>query len=225
MAFQVALEALNSTSHRDPSLHPLLTHTSEPISNSLVEFPWLLQKQDIPFLLAAGIPISGFGTTPHPHALHKVIETFLLFHHWSFLATTPSTMLFMKPSKFSKLQRINPNFTTLLNYRLTSHDAVRFSKTSAHFPSTESVFMHDALMYFHPSQILDLFEQCPNLNKLFCSLVVPPESDFTDLSLFPNLYTYTIQGQTLHYVPEGHHAGSYDQPLSALSWLKIYPLS
>ena len=81
--------------------------------------------------------------------------------------------------------------------------------------------MHDALMYYIPEQILHLFQACPNLTKLFCSLVVPPESTFTNISLDPTLYTYQIVDQTLHYTPESHSAGSYNQPLSAHSWLKI----
>lgn len=85
--------------------------------------------------------------------------------------------------------------------------------------------MQDALMYFHPSQICDLFLKSQNIQKLFCSLVIPPESSFTDLSLHPEIYTYQISGQTLHYVPENHSSGSYNQPLSALSWLKIHSIA
>nr|AZF99027.1 replicase [Ullucus tymovirus 1] len=221
MSFQLALEALNSTSHRDASTNPILNSIVKPLTSSLEDYPWLLPKEAIPFLLSSGIPNSGLGTTPHPHPVHKTIETFMLYNHWSSLARTPSTVMFMKPSKFQKLQAFNPNFLHLVNYRLTAADTARYPETSTHLPTTPSVFVHDALMYFTPAQILDLFLSCPNLETLYCSLIVPPESNFTDLSLFPNLYTYQINQQTLHYIPEGHHAGSYNQPLQALSWLKI----
>nr|AZF99024.1 replicase [Ullucus tymovirus 2] len=221
MSFQSALEALNSTSHRDASTNPILNSVVEPLRESLSTYPWLLPKEALPFLLSAGIPNSGLGTTPHPHPVHKTIETFMLYNHWSCLARTPSTVMFMKPSKFQKLQAFNDNFSHLLNFRLSAADTARYPSTSLHLPTTPCVFIHDALMYFTPSQILDLFTQCPSLETLYCSLIVPPESNFTDLSLYPNLYTYHINQQTLHYIPEGHNAGAYNQPLQALSWLKL----
>ncbi|AEE02009.1 replicase [Asclepias asymptomatic virus] len=221
MAFQLALDALSQTSHRDSSLHPVLDSVMEPMRNSLTTFPWMVPNDLQPFLLQAGIQTSGLGTTPHPHPVHKVLETNLLFNHWHFLAKTPSSVLFMKPEKFNKLQKRNPNFSELLNYRVTPNDSVRYPTTSPHLPKTDVVFMHDALMYYTPEQVLDVFLRIPNLQKLFCSLVVPPESEFTNLSLSPNLYTFQLHNQTLHYIPENHYAGSYNQPLSAIQWLKI----
>nr|WBO25732.1 viral replication protein [Andean potato latent virus] len=224
MSFQTALEALNSTVHRDAATNPILNSVVEPLQQSLVQYPWLLPKEVLPFLLSSGIPNSGLGTTPHPHPTHKVIETFLLYNHWSCLANQPSTIMFMKPQKFQKLRNLNNNFTHLCNYRLTPADTTRYPTTSLHLPNTPVVFMHDALMYFNPAQILDLFLNSPIINSLYCSLIVPPESDFTDLSLQPILYQFSISGQTLHYVPEGHNAGSYNQPLHALDWLKIHSI-
>ncbi|AAW88523.1 polyprotein [Nemesia ring necrosis virus] len=225
MAFQLALDALSTTSHRDSSLNPVLNHSVTPLQRSLDLFPWIITKDSLPFLNSCGIPVSGFGTTPHPHAVHKAIETFLLFSHWSSLASTLSSVMFMKPSKFRKLAAINPNFDELTNFRLTPADTVRYPTTSSFLPQHEIVFMHDALMYFTPHQIVDLFERCPLLNRLHCSLVVPPESSFTDLSLHPTIYTYTLNSNNLHYTPEGHHAGSYDQPRSAIRWLKLRRIS
>nr|AIE44664.1 replication protein [Eggplant mosaic virus] len=221
MAFQSALEALNSTTHRDASTNPILNSVVEPLRDSLSLYPWLLPKEAVPHLLSWGIPNSGLGVTPHPHPIHKTVETFLLFNHWHALARLPSTVMFMKPSKFQKLAALNPKFQELINFRLTAADTTRYPSTSLTFPSNSICFMHDALMYFSPAQIVDLFTQSPALETLYCSLIVPPESHFTDLSLFPEIYTYKISGQTLHYIPENHHSGSYNQPLQALSWLKI----
>nr|UOF93035.1 replication protein [Erysimum leaf mottle virus] len=225
MAFQLALDALAPTTHRDPSLHPILESTVDSIRSSITTYPWAVPKQLLPLLNSYGIPTSGLGTSHHPHAAHKTIETFLLHVHWSFQATTPSSVMFMKPSKFHKLARVNSNFRELKNYRLHPTDSVRYPVTSPDLPTYPTIFMHDALMYYHPSQILDLFTQRPNLEKLYASLVVPPEATLSDHSLYPSLYTYTTSQQTLHYVPEGHEAGSYNQPMDALSWLKVNQIS
>nr|UTS84205.1 RNA-dependent RNA polymerase [Passion fruit yellow mosaic virus]UTS84208.1 RNA-dependent RNA polymerase [Passion fruit yellow mosaic virus] len=221
MAFQLALDALNSTSHRDSSLHPVLESVHDSLKHSLTTFPWSVSPDQLPFLLKAGVPVSGLSTLPHPHPVHKTLETNLLFNHWSFLANEKSSVIFMKPSKFAKLQRKNPNFQELCNYRVTPTDSVRYPSTTPTLPSHPTVFMHDALMYMNPEQILHLFLQAPALTRFFCSLVVPPESHFTNLSLHPSLYQYQLVKDTLHYTPERHHAGSYNQPIAALNWLKI----
>ncbi|AAF09240.1 replication protein [Chayote mosaic virus] len=225
MSFQLALDALSHTTHRDSSVFPVLDSVSQPLRSSIQDYPWIVPKEHLPFLIQSGIQISGFGSTPHPHPVHKVLETNLLFNHWNHLCRVPSTVLFMKPSKFRRLQEANPHFSQLLNYRLSSADTARYPTTSSILPTLTNAFMHDALMYFHPSQILDLFLQCPQLETLYCSLVIPPESDFTDFSLYPHLYQFQVTGSSLHYTPESHHAGSYNQPSLALSWLKVHSIT
>ncbi|ABQ45359.1 putative RNA-dependend RNA polymerase [Okra mosaic virus] len=225
MAFQLALDALSNTSHRDPSLHPVLESVTDSIRHSLTNYPWAVPKANLSFLLSSGIPVSNLGSSQHPHPTHKILETHLLFNHWTHLAVQPASVLFMKPQKFHKLQRLNPNFQHLHNYHITPKDFTRFPSSSTTLPNTPVVFMHDALMYYHPSQIVHLFLQSPQLVHLYASLVVPPESSFTDLSLYPDIYNYQIHSQTLHYVPEGHSAGAYNQPLQSLSWLKTSSIS
>ena len=220
MSFQLAMDALASTSHRDAVSHPILESVAGPLRSSLEDYPWAVQKENLPLLTSFGIPSSGLGTMPHPHPSHKTIETHLLFTHWHHMCNEPSTVLFMKKQKFLKLQRKNKNFSRLLNYRLTAKDSVRFEEVDDLLPSTSTVFMHDALMYFSPEQVLGFFKACPQMSKLFCSLVVPAESSFTDQSFYPSLYTMQYHMDDLHYTPEGHSAGSYNQPYVAVSWLK-----
>nr|UVW93832.1 polyprotein [Purple passionfruit leaf deformation virus]UVW93833.1 polyprotein [Purple passionfruit leaf deformation virus] len=221
MAFQQALDYLSSTVHKDSVSSPLLEVVTGPFRDSLIEFPWNVPKDLVPFLSQCGIGISGLGTMSHPHPAHKTIETHLLHQHWHHMCTRTSSVVSMKQQKFNKLKSRNDNFSELVNYVLTPTDSVRFSSHCPHLPNTPDVFMHDSIMYFSPSQILSLFQDSPQLERLFASLVVPPETSFTDISLFPDLYTMSFHGPTLHYTPEGHAAGSYDQPISALDWLKI----
>ncbi|QID59002.1 polyprotein [Camellia-associated marafivirus] len=215
-----AVDVLTPTTHRDTITAPLLESLAPTFRGALDQYPWAIPQNLQPFLQQCGIDSSGFGFKAHPHPVHKTIETHLLFDVWANLATTPSSVMFMKPSKFTKLRRKQGNFHNLHNYRLTPKDTIRYPETSPHLPDTESVFMHDALMYFSPGQILNLFESQPNLQKLYASLVVPPESSFTDQSLHPELYRFRFDGDQLVYELEGNPAHNYAQPREALAWLE-----
>ncbi|ACN94861.2 replicase-associated polyprotein [Olive latent virus 3] len=215
------VDFLNPTVHRDTIAAPLLETISQPLRDSLRTYPWSVPPSLQTHLQSLGINAHNFGYKPHPHPAHKVIETHLLHEHWRHLATQPSAILFMKPSKFQKLHNQNDNFTELHNYRLTSKDSTRYPETSRSIPNLPSIFLHDALMYFTPSQILDLFERSPALEKCFASLVCPPESNFTDISFYPELYRFRAVGDSITYELEGNPASSYTQPKSAIEWLKI----
>nr|WCR76259.1 polyprotein [Alfalfa virus F] len=219
--FQNAIDALSSTVHKDTITSPLLESITKPFRSSLQTFPFHIPPQHRPFLTESGINISDFGSQAHPHPVHKTIELNLLNNVWNSYATSPSGVMFMKESKFEKLQTLNPNFLTLSNFRLTSKDITRYPDRPPSLPNHPKVFMHDALMYFTPGQIVDLFLQAPNIQDLFCSLVVPPESSFTDISLHPDLYKYSFQGPNLNYLLESNPAHSYSQPISAIQWLQI----
>nr|WCR76256.1 polyprotein [Medicago sativa marafivirus 1] len=219
--FQNAIDALSSTVHKDTITSPLLESLTKPFRSSLQNFPYHIPPQHRPFLTESGINISDFGSQAHPHPVHKTIELNLLNNVWNSYATSPSGVMFMKESKFEKLRSLNPNFLTLSNFQLTSKDITRYPDRPPSLPNLPKVFMHDALMYFSPSQIVDLFLQAPNIQDLFCSLVVPPESSFTDSSLYPDLYKFSISGDSLHYFLESNPSHSYTQPLAAIEWLKI----
>ncbi|UED13285.1 polyprotein [Pennisetum glaucum marafivirus] len=214
-----AISFLTPTNHRETITAPLLERIAAPFRGSLQRYPWAVPAELMPFLQRSGIETSGFGFKAHPHPVHKTIETHVIHDVWPHYATTQSSMLFMKPSKFLKVQAQQPNFTALHNYRLVPKDTTRYPETSPHLPDTETVFMHDALMYFDPEQIVDLFARKPNIQKLYATLVVPPESSFTHHSFYPKLYRFRFQGQDLVYSLEQNAAHNYTQPRSALRWL------
>nr|QCC30253.1 polymerase [Marafivirus pruni] len=217
--FKTIIDSLSSTAHRDTVSSPLVEAVSQPLRESLTTYPYAVPSTALSFLASCGISVSGFGHKAHPHPIHKTIETHLIHDVWPNYATTQSSMMFMKPSKFAKIQRRYPNFTRLHNYRVTAKDATRYPETSPDLPSTPTTFMHDALMYYSPAQILDLFTQRPELQRLYASVVIPPESTFTDLSLAPALYQIQFEDDTLVYQLEGNPAHSYRQPRSAITWL------
>nr|UEV87736.1 polyprotein [Poinsettia mosaic virus] len=221
MAFQDAINNLSSTVHRDTVAAPLLESIAQPLRDSLQLYPWAINAEKLDLLKKFGISVSGLGHQAHPHPFHKIIETHLLFQHWSHNCREDSTVLFMKPEKFQKLASFNPHFKHLLNYRLHAKDTTRYPETACSLPTTSTVFMHDALMYYKPSQIMDLFLRIPNLNSLYASVVVPAESSFTDHSLYPEVYQYKTIRSHLHYVPESNHSSAYNQPADALLWLEL----
>nr|UBZ25923.1 polyprotein [Nectarine marafivirus M] len=213
------LSSLAPTIHRDTVAAPLLEAVASPFRDSLRQYPWNIPERHHPFLETCGINVAGHGYKAHPHPVHKTIETHLLLDVWPHVATTPSAVMFMKPSKFAKLQNLQPNFAALHNYRLTAKDTTRYPTTSPNLPNFETIFMHDALMYYTPGQIVDLFLEAPDLQKVYASLVVPPESQFTDVSLFPELYRFRFEGNQLVYELEQNPSHNYIQPKRALDWL------
>lgn len=219
MAFTNLVDALSNTIHRDAITAPLVETAIGNFRRKLSLYPYQLPSKLIPLLNQFGIGASSFGTSPHPHPAHKCIETFILFEHWSHLARVPSTVLYMKPEKFQKLRDHNSNFSQLINYRHTPKDVTRYPVSNPGPVETEIAFMHDALMFISPSQILGMFRDSPTLNSLYCSLVVPPELHYGLPSLFPDLYRFQVQGSNLHYQLEANATGAYDQPLDSLNWL------
>nr|UUW20925.1 MAG: methyltransferase [Guiyang Paspalum paspaloides tymo-like virus 1] len=218
--FQTSLDYINATQQRDVIANSLTQSCLPALESTLEKFPYSLSQSLLLTLQGFGIDVNQFGSKNHPHAAHKSIENHLLFVHWRNLATQPSSVSFMKESKFKKLQSLNSNFLELCNYHITLPDKTRYPVESEKLPSLPVLFMHDALMYFTPDQILGLFSEAPQLQVVYASLVVPPESSFTDVSLNPDLYTYRFNGDKLVYHPDNHHGGSYTQPRAALEWLR-----
>nr|WBM81659.1 MAG: replication polyprotein [Myotis brandtii tymo-like virus 1] len=219
MAYQNFFDNLTNTVHRDTVANPIVEAYIRPFRKSLNQFPWAVTPSLLTHINRLGISATSFGTLPHPHPFHKIIETHLLENHWSFLARHSSTVMYMKPSKFEKLQEINHHFAFLMNYRHTPKDITRYPESKPFYPKTQSAFMHDALMYFTPGQIYDLFLKSPVLDNLYCSLVVPAETKYRLPSLYPAIYNLIYNGTNLTYTLEGNSSGEYEQPISAVDWL------
>nr|WPD94568.1 polyprotein [Marafivirus syrahense] len=214
------VEMLAPTTHRVTVASPILEAVAGPLRTSIQRYPYEVPTHAVPVLQRFGIEASGFGFKAHPDPVHKTIEIHLLSEHWLNLCRSPSAVPFMKQRKFEKLQHENANFEALANYNLTARDTTRYERVAVAPPTQAVWFMHDALQYYSLAQVAAFFADCPHLEKLFASLVVPPESDFTNLSLFPEIYRYSFAGSRLNYQLEGKPGHSYSQPREALEWLK-----
>lgn len=224
MAFVRVFDALSATVHRDALSAPAAEVAAPAFRQSIQEYPWAVPDRGAVLLNAYGISASGYGFQSHPHPIHKIYETHLLFTKWKCLADKPSTILYMKDSKFNKLKSLNSNFVDLCNRFNVPKDRERYAKESPGPIETPYAFMHDSLMYYHPSEILGMFDQSPKLQRLHASLVIPAESSFGLKSLQPMLYNFTKRDGRLHYYLEGRTDGGYDQPESADIWLKIHEI-
>lgn len=227
-AFQPAIDFLHNTIQKDTIASSIIAALNPSLTTSLTLYPYALPARWPAALNGAGIPATSYGHRSHPHPIHKTIETHLLHEHWAHRATQPSTVLFMKREKFDKLRASNAaliksasNFHHLLNPILTARDSDRYTPIPlpSQLPSTPLFFMHDALMYFSPSQIAGLFSASPSLERLYASLVLPAESTIGSHPFFPSMYRYSTVGEHLHYVLEGNPSSSYTQPLTATQWL------
>nr|UFT26908.1 putative polyprotein [Drosophila-associated tymovirus] len=221
MAYQNVFDALSSTIHRDTITNPIIETVASPLRSSLLRFPWKLPTQSLHFANSLGINVSAFAALPHPHPFHKTVETHLLFEHWKNICRHPSSVFFMKPSKFNKLQKENPFFSQLINFRFTAEDICRYPLSSPQYTLHQSAFIHDALMYFSPAQIVDLFLNSPALQNVFASLVVPPEIHLKLPSLFPFVYRVHYSSDDIIYSLEDNTTGNYRQPISSVDWLRL----
>ncbi|APG77674.1 hypothetical protein [Hubei macula-like virus 1] len=224
MNFSNNQENLKNSLFGDAVNQPIARHSAAYIDRSLDLYPWALSPSLTQLANQLGIPVSSAAVRQHSHPFHKTVETYLIHEHWSALATRPSSVMFMKEHKFEALQARNPNFVRLHNYNMEPKDATRYATLSSELPSTQNLFMHDALMHITPAQILDLFERCPHLDNLYASLIVPPEASIGLKSFYPEVYDFTVLGDRLLYFLEGNPSAGYDQPLSADFWLKHHEL-
>lgn len=214
-----------SANQKDVLAQPLVDEALKEFQSSAKTFPWALKPAGVDLLNSFGISAHVFGAKSHPHPIHKTVETDLLHTKWSARADRPSTVLYMKPSKFMKMAEGNPNFKCLINQHHIALDLNRYPEGNRGPITTPYAFMHDALMYISPAQIAGLFDASPNLEQLWASIVHPAEATLGFRSFLPDLYQVRTDGARLHYFLEGSTDGAYDQPLSCNGWLTTSGIS
>jgi hypothetical protein len=176
-----------------------------------------------------GLPIALYSANLHDHPAHKIIENNMLFDQLAHYIKEDTTVMFMKKKpKFNhfqkKVKKLNGEniHLELINKRIDSRDHSRYAKEtlgSATNLKHSSLVIHDCLHYLTGPDIALLFERNPKLMDVYATTIIPPETYKKYPSLYPALYELYYKGDTVIYVPEGHHAGKYEQPLSALYWL------
>jgi len=176
-----------------------------------------------------GLPTALYSANLHDHPAHKIIENNMLHDQLAHYIDDDTTVMFMKKKpKFNhfvkQVHKFNGNHISLelINKRIDSRDHSRYAKEtlgSATKLKHSTLVIHDCLHYLTGPDIALLFERNPKLLDVYATTIIPPETYKKYPSLYPNLYELFYKGETVIYVPEGHHAGKYEQPLSALYWL------
>ncbi|AYW01753.1 RNA-dependent RNA polymerase [Ek Balam virus] len=216
--------ALSGTIHRDAVSSPIASQVTPALEKSLRLFPYSLTKVAHSYLAKHGIDVPPNGYLTHPHPLHKTIENNLLLVTLPFIIKEPCAVYFMKPEKFQKLQKLNPNFTCLRNAHLTTRDLARYPTADLSSVTTPLAFFHDSVHYWSFANMSHFFFHNPTVHSVYASIVVPPElyiSDRSNGSFHPEFYRYYCEGQNLHYILE-NSSDHYIQPASSLDWLKYH---
>lgn len=157
----------------------------------------------------------------HPHAATKTIETYMLINNLLPILNKATTCIFMKTAKFNHLKRNTKIPLSLINKKITARDSLRYTETpNAIKIETPSAFIHDSLHYLSPADILVLFENNKNLETLFASCIIPPETIKGYKSMYPDIYDFEYLANTLLYIPDSDRSGAYEQPLNAHFWLQ-----
>jgi hypothetical protein len=219
MAFNAVIETLAPTVHRDTLLAPLVNTATPALIRDLDHYPYALSEPASTLLLHHGVPVSGLGLTPHPHPAHKTLELFTYRQTLPSLLTRPTTVCFMKPSKFLRLSQQRLPFVHLLNQELSPRDVTRYAESSALVIPTALAYFDYALMFYGLADLAAIFTDSPELETVVATLIVPPESLEFSSSFHPELYQFEVHGSNLLYFLENHSNGSYIQPLAAHNWL------
>lgn len=218
-----ALDLLGaSPMQRDTLLTPVLNAAVQDHVAASDTFDLALPERQSELLVHHGVPLTGTGLKAHPHPFHKTLETFTYCHTLRHLLHDGDTaVLFMKPEKFRRLQRLGLPFRRLLTQRLTPRDVIRYRDSEPLLFDEPQALLDYAGMFYEPADIASLFHHNPQLQTLIMPIVVPAESASFTASWFPEEYTFIIHDEDLVYYMEGSANGAYTQPRAAVNWLSV----
>jgi len=222
MSLKNAIDAIAGTMHRDAVAQPAAASLVNASNRANRLFPYILPKSGLSFVGLFGITVPPFGTIAHSHPVHKTVEVNLLHNVLPSTINGPTACYFMKPRKFTQLRQLYPGiYSELRNYHYSARDESRYPTIDTSVTELENAFFHDSIHFWKPSQIMHFFENNPSVQRIYASIVVPPElfiSSSPRGSFFPEVYQYDVEGETLTYRLEASK-DSYTQPASSIDWL------
>ncbi|ARG47536.1 RNA-dependent RNA polymerase [Cassava virus X] len=187
--------------------------------------PYSVPNEAADALETMGILSDPFSVDLHPHAGCKAIENKLLDIVGKLLRDEKvTTYFFLKKSKRNNLKR-HSNKDIFQNKWLEPRDFSRYPPDSVvprfNLVETPTAYISDSLHFMSQKSLLDMFDNCPVLQTVYATIVLPPEALFKHRSLEPALYSINYNYGGFQYLPGGHAGGSYSHEFNQLDWLKV----
>lgn len=219
-------EGITDLSHKLVIQQPRVAEFKKIVENVRSVNPYQQTKEAAEALLYFGIHTDPMAHKTHSHPAAKALENAMLRYAGQTIgAKTPLTCIYMKSAKLSVMKR-HPKNTHIINVVNTVHDIPRYRDENkvanlSGRVTTSDAFMHDALHYYSPEQIVTLFALNPDMTNLYASVIIPPEILHEHDSLYPSLYTIDyVPGVSFTYKPDGKGGAAYTQSLDCQVWLK-----
>nr|AWK77906.1 polyprotein [Hobart betaflexivirus 1] len=209
-------------------------------------FSFSLRKEVEEALIRKGIELAPVPYQVHSHPACKTIENHIIYRVVPMtLNKVPSVALIsMREEKAEKLLKVR-NFSRFgvikalkpLNRCIDAKDFYRYmdpSSLSRNFPDLLSrfrsecntngwfpkvAFVHDELHFWEAKDVLKFFSELPEVSTLLGTVVCPPELLVGEVtSKNPRIYTFEIEGDSLHFFPDGASSEGYSQPVKTTTW-------
>lgn len=188
---------------------------------------WHLSPEATKILELFGITINNDALFNHAHPVNKTIEQYIIHVILPALLTEDFTLLWSKDNSSQLIADVTRKNVTVINIKFSAKDHTRYSHSTNLLTNIEHrmCYMFDAAHFLSPNDIYSIFDNSPNMEIMFCTVIIPSELLDNQPPLFPLIYTFKVIDQDYQYYPDGHVAGEYTQPLSSLWWFKINQIS
>lgn len=185
--------------------------------------PYVQTKDNGELLEKMGIAVDPYATQLHNHPASKVIENQTLAVIGNYIRNRPTTFIFLKPSKLNMLGYATDQPHQIINCQIEPKDLVRYPDVQDS-PFSDilypDVVIIDAMHHYPLETIWRLIATHPHVERVYMTLVIPPEVAHRHASRFPSLYTLRYRPNGFTFLPDGHAAGAYDQSYDCLDWLR-----
>nr|QED44517.1 replicase [Garlic virus D] len=218
---QKLLDQISDPNARAAFSQDCLSAAKNAAAKAMTIAPYAVTQTEALTLERIGITTSPFATTSHTHAADKIIENDCLDIIGRYLPKAPVTLIQLKRAKLHLLRR-GPSGDIFKNYCHEPKDVLRFGITNPHIcpqVDTSCAVISDTLHFMSTQQVWTLFQNNPNLERLYGTLVLPVEALHRLPSLFPEIYKLEYYDQHFAYMPGGHGGGAYVHSYGTLKWL------
>jgi hypothetical protein len=209
--------------HRNPALAVHVQDYIKSVRSQTFTTPYRIPPSLSDLMATAGLAPAPEFAAPHPHPFHAALEKQMLWWAHGLLSEDNWLAMFLNPVKVGGTRLPRP--AAFFNPRLDGKDFTRYAQSEV--PTDLSPvhpspcwLAHDVLHHLSPSTVGSWFDRNVTLQHLVATAVIPPELLRGWRAIRPSFYDFSVEGDTLTYVPEGDTTGSYTQPAACVNWLR-----